>query len=95
MNLRLHPGRLYVCRHLLDTEAKLAPRFGCLDGHGASEQPMHAIDGRFRGLVVAWLLELSSHLRCRSATAFLTISLLDRFLSRTKARPRLPCGHPC
>ena len=75
-----------MCRYLLDREARLASCFGCLDSHGVGTQPTLFIDERIRSIIVAWLVALSHYIPFRPETLFVAISLLDRFLSRTKVR---------
>jgi cyclin B len=48
------------------------------------------INGRMRGILVDWLVEVHMKYRCQPESLYLTINLIDRYLSRvTVARNRL------
>jgi len=63
-----------ICDNLYRTQKKLP--------HYMDQQP--EINGKMREILVDWLAEVSGAYRMRSETLFLTVNLLDRFLSRLR-----------
>jgi len=64
-----------ICGHLFREEALFLPRPNYMDAQQSE------INGRMRAILVDWLVEVHMKYRLRAETLYLTINLIDRYLS--------------
>jgi cyclin B len=62
---------------LFRDEAAILPRANYMDSQTD-------INGKMRAILIDWLIEVHMKYRLRSETLFLTVNLIDRYLSRTR-----------
>lgn len=85
----LSPELMDMLRLALDREKHLPIQPHFLQQHDEQVQPQHFINGEMRKLTVGWVGEVVREYGLTQETLFLAWALLDRFLSCSKAVPRI------